>query len=263
MSDDAASPREIAAQLLALGVRPGAALLVHTSFSRVAPVEGGPAGLIEALLAALGPEGTLVMPSSSADDDVPFDAARTPCAHLGVTADTFWRLPGVLRSDSPHAFSARGPRADAILAAHPPDVPHPLDSPVGRVYELDGQVLLLGVGHDTDTTVHLAENLAGVRYRRPKHVTVLRDGAAVRVEYGEVDHCCERFTLLDAWLDAEGLQTRGRVGHSTARLARSRDIVAVALQRLRADEVVFLHPPGVDSQCDEARASIPPAPRPG
>jgi aminoglycoside 3-N-acetyltransferase len=260
MSSDVASIREIEAQLLTLGVRRGGVLLVHTSFSSVAPVEGGPKGLIDALCTVLGPTGTVVMPSSTSDDDHPFDPQSTPCRHLGVVADTFWRLPGVLRSDSPHAFAARGPRAQAILAPHPPDVPHPLDSPVGRVHELDGQVLLLGVGHDSDTTVHLAENLAGVRYRRPKHVTVVRDGIPIRVEYGEVDHCCERFVLLDAWLDREQRQAHGRIGRAAARLARSRDIVDVALRHLRADEVVFLHPPGVDAQCDEARASIPTSP---
>jgi aminoglycoside 3-N-acetyltransferase len=87
---------------------------------------------------------------------------------MGIVADTFWRLPGVLRSDSPHAFAARGAHAAAIAKEHPVDVPHGPDSPVGRVHDLGGDVLLLGVGHDSNTTIHLAENLAGVRYRRPK-----------------------------------------------------------------------------------------------
>lgn len=248
--------RELTNQLLALGVQPGGVLVVHTAFSRVAPVEGGPRGLIEALQAALGPAGTLVMPSMSDDDDHPFDPKETPCLGMGVVAETFWRMPGVLRSDSPHAFAATGPRAAEITAAHPVDVPHGLDSPVGRVYELDGQVLLLGVGHDADTTVHLAENLAGVRYRRQCHATVLRDGQPVRCDYGEVDHCCENFALLDRWLEAEDRQRRGVVGHAEARLARSRDIVEAALARLRENETVFLHPAGLCGECDEARASL-------
>jgi aminoglycoside N3'-acetyltransferase len=59
----------IAAQLLSLGVRPGGVLIVHTAFSRVGPVEGGPSGLIDPLQAVVGPDGTLVMPSMSDDDD--------------------------------------------------------------------------------------------------------------------------------------------------------------------------------------------------
>jgi len=243
-------------QLLDLGVSPGGVLLVHCSFSRVKPVENGPLGLIEALQTALGPAGTLVMPSMSDDDDRPFDPRLTPCRGMGIVADTFWRLPGVLRSDSPHSFAARGPAAALITAPHPVDVPHGLDSPAGRVYELDGQVLLLGVDHTANTTIHLAENLAGVRYRRRKYVFVAEGGELKRIEYQEIDHCCENFRLVDEWLEQERLQRRGYVGHAPARLARAQDIVRVVVERLERDETIFLHPVGVDEQCDEARASL-------
>src|SRR5688572_12193244 len=46
---DGISPGELTAQLRDLGVQPGDVLLVHTAFSKVAPVEGGPDGLIAAL----------------------------------------------------------------------------------------------------------------------------------------------------------------------------------------------------------------------
>ena len=49
----------------------------------------------------------------------------------------------MLRSNSPFSFSAAGAQA-ADPDPHPPDAPHGLNSPIGRVYELDGQVLLLG-----------------------------------------------------------------------------------------------------------------------
>jgi len=244
-------------QLRDLGVQPGSVLLVHCAFSRVKPIEGGPLGLIAALRAALGPQGTLVMPSMTDDDETPFDPQRTPCAGMGVVADTFWRLPGVLRSDSPHAFAASGPAAAQITAAHPVDFQHGLDSPVGRVYELDGQILLLGVGHDSNTTIHLGEALGGARYRRKKSLVTLQAGRLTRVEYGEIDHCCQNFNRVDAWLDERGWQRRGQVGHAQARLMRSRDVVAVVVEQIRRDETVFLHPPGVDEECDEARASIP------
>lgn len=248
---------ELVRQLRALGVRPGGVLLVHTAFSRVRPVGGGPTGLVEALRAAVGPAGTLVMPAMTDDDDHAFDRATTPCRGMGVVADTFWRMPGVLRSDSPHAFAAVGPHAPAITRDQPVDVPHGPDSPVGWVHELDGQVLLLGVGHDGNTTLHLAENLAGVRYRRAASATVLVAGRPTRCRYDEVDHCCRNFELMDGWLEATGLQRRGQVGHAEARLARSRDLVRVAVARLREHETAFLHPPGVCDECDEARSSLP------
>jgi aminoglycoside N3'-acetyltransferase len=163
-------------------------------------------------------------------------------------------MPGVRRSDSPHAFAAFGRQAARIVQPHPLEVPHGLDSPPGRVLELDGQVLLLGVGHDANTTLHVAEAIAGVRYRQPKHATVLEGGKPKRYEYGETDHCCERFALLDDWLGTR--QERGQVGRGAARLARSREIVAAALAHLREDETVFLHPPGACAECDLARAGI-------
>jgi aminoglycoside N3'-acetyltransferase len=126
------------------------------------------------------------------------------------------------------------------------------------VHELDGQVLLLGVGHDSNTTLHLAELLAGVPYRVPHHCTVLGpDGRPIRIEYGENDHCCERFTLADDWLRARGLQRERRVGHAHARLVRSRDIVAVAREHLARDPLVFLHARGSGcADCGEAWKSI-------
>lgn len=253
---NAISTETLINQLLQLGVKPGGVLLVHTSFSKVRPVEAGPEALIRALQAALGVEGTLVMPSMSYDDDHPFDRSQSPCPEMGIVADTFWRMPGVMRSDNNHAFAAAGPEAEKILAPHPIDVPHGLNSPVGRVYELDGQVLLLGVGHDSNTTVHLAENLAGVRYRRPKYITLLKEGRPVRFDYREIDHCCQNFALVDGWLEERGLQRRGTVGHAGARLMRSRDVVRVVTEHLVENETIFLHPEGLDEECDDARASL-------
>jgi aminoglycoside N3'-acetyltransferase len=252
------SRAEVASQLRALGVESGGVLLVHTSFRAVRPVAGGPRGLIAALRAALGAAGTLVMPSWTGNDDEPFDPATTPAApDLGVVADTFWRLPGVVRSDHPAAFAAAGPRAGPITADPLLLPPHGRASPVGRVYDLDGQVLLLGVGHDADTTLHLAELLANVPYRVPHHTTVLQAGRPVRFDYGENDHCGERFALADDWLRARGRQREGQVGHAWARLARSRDIVAVAVAHLAVDPLLFLHPPAAHcAECDEARRGL-------
>ena len=67
----------LVAQLRAIGVEPGGVLLVHTAFRNVRPVENGPTGLCEALLEAVGPGGTLVMPSWTGDADAPWDPAST------------------------------------------------------------------------------------------------------------------------------------------------------------------------------------------
>ena len=56
-----------------------------------------------------------MIPSMTADDDHPFDPRATSCIGMGIV-QTFWQLPGVLRSDSPHAFAAAGPQAARITA---------------------------------------------------------------------------------------------------------------------------------------------------
>lgn len=246
---------EVADQLRTLGIWPGDVLLVHTSFRAVRPIEGGPVGLIDALRAALGPDGTLVMPSWTGDDEMPFDPATTPVAgDLGATADLFWRQPGVVRSDHLQAFAAIGPHAEAIVKTPLPLPPHTPDSPAGRVHDLDGHVLLLGVGHDADTSLHVAELIAKVPYGIPRHCMVMQDGRRVRIDYLENDHCCRRFALADDWLRARALQAEGPVGHGAARLARARDIVGLAVEALHREPTIFLHGPDEDCpECDEAR----------
>ena len=249
---------ELVERLRALGVKPGGVLLVHCSFRSVRPVERGPLGLIDALRTAVGVDGTLVMPSWSDRDDEPFDPASSPVAtDLGILAEVFRRLPGVLRSEHVFAFAAAGPLASRILADPLPLPPHVPESPVGRVHEYDGQVLLLGVGHDADTTLHLAELLAQAPYRVSRHCTIAAQGRAVRLEYEENDHCCERFALADGWLRSRGLQIEGRVGHARARLTSSRAIVRVACEYLARDPLIFLHPTDAGcEECDAARCSV-------
>ncbi len=246
------------AQLTELGVRHGGVLLVHTSYRAVRPVSGGPSGLISALRAALGDEGTLVMPAWGDDDDAPFDAATTPVSDsLGITAQVFAQMPGVRRCEHPFAFVAAGPHSMEIVGDVLPTPPHRLESPVGRVYELDGQVLLLGVGHSENTTVHLAEVLANVPYGVQKHCTISAEGRPTRVDYVETDHCCAGFAKMDSWLRAQGLQREGMVGRALARLLQSRDVVRVAREHLAADPLEFLCASSMRcAECDAARASV-------
>jgi aminoglycoside 3-N-acetyltransferase len=224
----------------------------------VRPVENGPAGVVAALREAVGPRGTLVMPSWTGDDDHPFDPETTSAAtDLGIVAETFRQTPGVQRGLHNFAFAATGPHAAHVLQDPLPVPPHIAESPVGRVTELDGKVLLLGVGHDADTTIHLGELMADVPYRTMKYITIRgANGEPQRFEYEENDHCCQRFALVDEWLRERGLQREGEVGHAHARLARSRDIVRVVREHLDRDRTTFLHPRGECGECDEAWQSV-------
>jgi aminoglycoside 3-N-acetyltransferase len=251
------SVQQVSEQLRALGVRKGGVLLVHTSFRAVGPVEGGPLGLLAALRLALGDLGTLVMPTMT-DGESRFDPKTTPSVDMGITAETFWRQPGVERSTHPGgSFAASGPLAARICAPQPLSPPHGPDSPVGRVHDAAGQVLLLGVTHSENTTLHLAEALAGVPYSVSHPCVVDVDGVPRTLLIAETDHCCIGFRKADAWLRARGLQREGPVGNASARLCAARDVVTVALEQLASDPLVFLcAAAGHCAECDAARASI-------
>jgi aminoglycoside N3'-acetyltransferase len=242
-------------QLRALGVRRSGVLLVHTSFRNVRPVEGGPEGLIAALAEALGPAGTLAMPSATGDDDVAFDPATTDNRDdLGVVADLFWRMPGVIRSPHFDAVAARGPKAEWITGGPFVLPPAGQGSAIDRICELNGQILLLGVTQHANTMLHLAELLGGAPYRSDFHYI---DAQGHEVHYGENDSCCEKFELVDDWLRAEGLLREGRVGHAEARLMEAKDLVRIAAAKVRENPLIFLHGPEEGcEECDEARESL-------
>lgn len=244
---------EIAAvtgQLVALGVRRGGVLLVHTSFRKVRPIERGPLGLIAALRNAIGADGTLVMPTMT-DGDTPFDPRSTPTKDMGIVAETFWRKAGVVRSTHPGgSFAAEGPRAHEVCAPQPLEPPHGPDSPPGRVHELGGQVLLLGVGHSESTMLHVAESIARVPYGIT-YPTMLSNGGTAMIR--ETDHCCEGFERIETLVDVR----RGKVGSADAKLVDARPLVAAAVARLKEDPLFFLHERGSGCrECDEAHASI-------
>jgi aminoglycoside 3-N-acetyltransferase len=243
----------LTAQLRELGLRPGDLVLVHTSLRAVGRVEEGPVGLIRALENAIGPSGTLVMPTMTDGTSV-FDPARTPSVGMGITAETFWRLPGVVRSTHPGgSFAAKGPLAERICAPQPLEPPHGPESPPGRVYELGGQVLLLGVHHSESTVLHVAESLANVPYGIAYPCVVVENGVVVEKLIREMDHCCMGFRQVEEWIEVR----QGRVGDADARLASARELVDAAVARMRREPTVFLC--ATDSGCEEcalARASM-------
>ncbi len=155
---------KIAHDLRALGVRPGGVLLVHSSLRSLGPVPGGAETVIQGLLAAVGEEGTLLLPALSyqhVNSQTPlFDAVETP-SNVGALPEYFRTRPGTQRSVHPtHSVCSVGPRAEVLLADHWCDeTPCGRFSPFRKLREIGGQLLMLGCGLCPNTSMHAIEEL--------------------------------------------------------------------------------------------------------
>ena len=104
-------------------------------------------------------------------------------------------------------------------------------SPLGRLYELDALVLLLGVTHLNNTSLHLAEERAtwdGKR-SRPHGAPILVDGVRRWVVWDDLDGDDEDFETIGDAFAASGREHAGSVGAGTGRLFRRREVVDFAV----------------------------------
>ncbi|HLY76603.1 MAG TPA: AAC(3) family N-acetyltransferase [Thermoplasmata archaeon] len=263
--------RGIEADLRHLGLASGQIVLVHASLSRLGWVVGGGHSVLLALEGILGPTGTLLMPSFS--DGVPepsrwenppvpeswwatirkevpaWDPGASPTRQMGVIADSFRHQVGTRQSFHPNkSFVARGPHATALLSEQSLDDGFGERSPLGRLYDLDGNILLLGVSHENNTSLHLAEYRAewpGRATRLQFTGRVVREGRIEPVSFSDIDGTSADFEQLGReYEQAGGEVTRGAVGRGEGRLLRMRPMVDFAVSWISRNRAT--PPPGSD-----------------
>ncbi len=238
-----------------LGVEAGMVLLVHASLRSFGRwLIGGPVALLLALEEAIGPGGTLVMPTHSADlsdpqpwqhpavpeswwprirEELPaFRPDLTPTYGMGQLAECFRRQEGTVRSDHPQvSFAARGPMAEDITRPHPLADGLGDNSPLARLYDLGAWVLLIGVDHSVNTSLHLAEYRAEFpgKRRLTQGAPVLVEGVRQWVTFPDVDIDSDDFGELGHAFEAStDLVRQTEIGASLWRLMPQRPLVDFA-----------------------------------
>jgi aminoglycoside 3-N-acetyltransferase len=264
-----------------LGLPRGGVAIVHSGYRSLGAVEGGPAAVARGLLRAVGDAGTVLVPTFTSNLIDPytwpvppapaererimaamstFDPARSEPHHMGAVALALWRLPGARRSVHPiTSWAAVGPRAEELTADHPREDPEGIDGPVGRACRADASVLLIGVDHDANTSIHLVESLMEM-----PHLEALPDRYPVTTPEGgrewrpvrKTTKCSDGFVKLEPHLERAGVIRRGVVGDAPAQLLRARDVVQVVAEVLTRDPTTLLCDDPECVHCPTSRALL-------
>ncbi len=247
-------------ELSACGLEMGQTVLVHSSMSKLGWVAGGAQAVIQALLQVLGEEGTLMMPTHTTQNTDPanwnnppvpktwvpiiqantpaFDPAITPTRGMGVIPELFRKWPGTVRSAHPiGSFAARGPKAATLIRNHQLLDMFGDSSPLGTLYDLDGYILLLGVDHGNNTSLHLAENRANWSGKLFIHegTAMMVHGVREWVSFKMLSLETDDFNTIGNTYEMRAGIQRGRVGAAEVRLIRKRPLIDFAVEWMEAN----------------------------
>lgn len=246
---------DIVNELKRMGLQKNDVVMVHTSLKSMGYVCGGAQTIIEALIEVVEEEGTIMMPTQSwknldpeegvhwdADerdwqrirDNWPaYDKNLTPTNTMGSTAEMFRQWPGSIRSDHPaRSVCAYGKHAEYLTRDHDLSNIFGDGSPIARLYELDAKVLLLGVGYDKNTSIHLADARAEYpgKHNCTRYSAVMEHGVRVWKKYNTLFVDGEDFVEIGQAFEENSMVSRGVIGDAEIRLMKQRDVVDYAVE---------------------------------
>lgn len=247
--------QDILSALEKVGVDKGQSIMVHTSLSKLGFVCGGAQIVIEALLESVGEDGTIMMPTQSwknldpdagvhweepeswwqiiRDNWPAYNKDITPTNTMGAVAEMFRKWPGSLRSDHPaRSVAANGKYAKYLTERHELSNIFGEGSPIGKLYELDGYVLLLGVDYDKNTSLHLADVRAEYpgKHNSIEHSAIMENGNRVWKEYSTLFVDGEDFKEIGVAFEKEHSVNRVDLGNATVRFMKQRELVDFAVK---------------------------------
>jgi aminoglycoside 3-N-acetyltransferase len=261
------SYRELVNACRLLGLVPGTPVIAHTAFSSFGDeVRGGPEALVGALLIASGgvmaptfTYKTMVTPETGPENNAciygserdlnrmaEFFSAEMPADRLmGLLPETLRRLPGAKRSSHPiFSFAAMG--LDEALETQ--TLTDPL-APLNWLMKHNGVVLLIGVDQRVNTSIHLAEALAG----RKQFLRWALTSEGVLACPG-FPGCSEGFNQLQPVL--EPFTRRAQVGEAVIQSLSIRELVEQVIRTLREDPLAFLCQRSGCERCDAVRTAV-------
>jgi aminoglycoside 3-N-acetyltransferase len=243
--------QDIAEGLRTLGVRAGDVLLVHSSLSRFGHVEGGADAVIDALIEAVGPEGTVAVPThtwGTVNAQQPVFDVRTSPSIVGRITEFFRARPQARRGLHPtHSCAAIGPKTDALLRDHETQVtPCGSKSPYQRLMDLGGKVVFLGVDLRVNTSFHALEEVACVPWlfdRFEMLYTIDHDGRRLPVISRR--HSAEMprdYEKMEPALLERGVMVKGAIGDATVRVVDAAAMRATVVAMMAEDPFLLLAP---------------------
>ena len=256
------SPEALTKELQTLGLKPGDVVLVHTSMKGLGHVDGGPNAVIDSVLAAVGPGGTVLFPTlTGSGEDGPdhppaIDLATTPCRPwVGIVPETARQRADGVRSVHPtHSVVAIGANREQWTTGHELGA-SPCDqaSPYFRLMEEGGKILLLGgVTHESNTSLHCLEEIAQVPYHLRESFTdgtvTLPDGETITVRnrlhlwanrYSHLN-LLRKFNVVSGLLLDVGAQQSHEIGPTESHLIDARTMRDTLLPILQDDPLFLL-----------------------
>ncbi len=267
---------QLVSDLRDMGLGEGATVLAHTSLRAMGKIEGGAETLVRAFRRTLGATGTLMVPTFTFDHSDPagwrdpprtpddlermraliptFDPDKSPAwiQWMGVFPEVVRKQPDARRSVHPVvSFAAIGANADFLTQNAPFHYPLGSESPLARLHQLNGYVLLIGVGQECNSSLHLAEVWADVPYIH-RSVT-LKTGADEWAVMQGSPECSDGFGRIEPLLRHSRLLHTGYLGNAASSLMRQRQVVSMAIALLQGDGAALLCDDPACPYCPTAR----------
>ncbi|MER2090179.1 MAG: AAC(3) family N-acetyltransferase [Sporosarcina sp.] len=244
------SKESVIEQLNTLGIKMGDHIIVHSSLKSMGWIAGGAQAVVEALMDTVAPSGTIVMSAQSADNSEPsywmlppvpeawhepirqsipaYDPHLSHLRGMGKIADCFHRHPETIRSSHPaHSFMAWGRNAADWMMEHPLNDSFGTGSPLGKMLDANVKIILIGVGYDSCTALHLSEYLAPGLTASPQGAAIIQNGERIWATFEMADVDSDVFPELGMAFEEmnPGVALNGKLGQASCKVIPMKPLV--------------------------------------